>query len=802
MKLDGRNNPEEARARGVGAGQLPACRGLDRLRIGRVESRSLRLYQQFHQIAVASACVVALAGASVHGQGTGVVRGVVTLAGDGQPIHGAVVLVVGPGLVALSEENGEFEIHDVPVGTYQMLAQREHLTAARQTITVDPAQATTVNFILALSPVHEEVTVTATPAGRTTTFEAFNAITTLDSFELATNAHGTLGEALENQPGVAKRSFGPGSTRPIIRGFDGDRVLMMEDGVSTGDLASQSGDHGVTIDPSGLARVEIVRGPATLLYGSNAVSGVVNAITPHESYRSAQTQGTQGQFSADGGSANKQAGTNMSVQQTQGAMMWWAGGGTRRTDDYETPEGPVQNSATRLSSGRAGVGYFGEHLFASGGFTVEDGRYGVPFAGELGGHLADDPAFIDIDSRRRVGRFDVGVRDLGHAVFDSFRVVFNVIDWQHDEIETLRGVETFGTAFRNRTYVVRAEVDQRQTARLTGTFGVWTKFRDYVAVGDEALTPPTQQASFAAFGYEEVDFGRHRIQFGGRIERNAYSVEPRDAGGSAQVSDGELNLEPPEVRGRDFTGMSASVGFQTDLGDNAAFITNLTRSYRAPALEELYNFGPHVGNLVFEVGNPSLEREATLGLDFSIRRQSERVRGSFNVYIYEIDNFVFAAITDQVVDGLRVAEYLQGNSRFVGFDAQGSVRLGSQIWVNVGLGLVDAELTDTNEAVPRIPPFKGLLSVDFPYRGFTITPEWVFAASQNDVFRQESTTPGYSVLNVRASHVWPKSHMAHILSVAGYNVTNELYRSHTSFIKDLAPEVGRGIKVSYSLRFF
>ena len=236
--------------------------------------------------------------------------------------------------------------------------------------------------------------------------------------------------------------------------------------------------------------------------------------------------------------------------------------------------------------------------------------------------------------------------------------------------------------------------------------------------------------------------------------------------------------------------MSASVGFQTDLGDNAAFITNLTRSYRAPALEELYNFGPHVGNLVFEVGNPSLEREATLGLDFSIRRQSERVRGSFNVYIYEIDNFVFAAITDEVVDGLRVAEYLQGNSRFVGFDAQGSVRLGSQIWVNVGLGLVDAELTDTNEAVPRIPPFKGLLSVDFPYRGFTITPEWVFAASQNDVFRQESTTPGYSVLNVRASHVWPKSHMAHILSVAGYNVTNELYRSHTSFIKDLAPEVG------------
>ena len=159
--------------------------------------------------------------------------------GSGQPVHGAVVLVVGSGLVALTAENGKFEIENVPAGTYEILAQREHLTAARQTITVHTEHTTTVNFTLELSPVHEEVTVTATPAGRTTTFEAFNAITTLDSFELSTNVAGTLGDALENQPGVAKRSFGPGSSRPIIRGFDGDRVLMMEDGIGTGDLASQ-----------------------------------------------------------------------------------------------------------------------------------------------------------------------------------------------------------------------------------------------------------------------------------------------------------------------------------------------------------------------------------------------------------------------------------------------------------------------------------------------------------------------------------------------------------------------------------
>ena len=200
----------------------------------------MRLNHRFDSLVVVSAVVVALAGMPVHGQGTGSVQGTVTFADGGAAVHNALVLVVGPGLVALTAENGKFEIENVPAGTHEILAQREHLTAGRQTIMVDAEHATIVNFTLELSPVHEEVTVTATPGGGTTTFEAFNAITTLDSFELSTNVAGTLGDALENQPGVAKRSFGPGSSRPIIRGFDGDRVLMMEDGIRTGDLASQS----------------------------------------------------------------------------------------------------------------------------------------------------------------------------------------------------------------------------------------------------------------------------------------------------------------------------------------------------------------------------------------------------------------------------------------------------------------------------------------------------------------------------------------------------------------------------------
>ena len=753
--------------------------------------------------------VVVLIRSSVSAQDTGVIRGQVTFSTNGEPVHGAIVLIVGPSLVSLTDEDGTFEFPDVPAGTYELLAQREHLTAGRQTVRVETGATASVDFVLDLTAVHEELTVTATAGGQSTAFEAFNAISTLDSFELATEAQGSLGEALQHQPGMANRSFGPGASRPIIRGFDGDRVLVMEDGIRSGDLASQSGDHGVTIDPNGLERVEIVRGPATLLYGSNAVGGVVNAITPHESYRDSPIPGIHGQVGADTGSANAQAGTNASLQHATGRFFVWGGGGTRRTSDYHTPEGRVENSATRLSSGRAGVGYLSGRAYAGGGFQLEDSRHGVPFAGRFeahgdeGGALTgevptDDPR-VNLESRRRVGRFDAGLRNLSTDFVEGIRFVFSVIDWQHSELETADDVETVGTVFDNRAYVLRAEATQRQTSRLAGRFGLWTKARSYVATGAEALAPATDQQAVAAFVYEELGVGRYRVQFGGRAERNAYTVDPRgDAGFNQPVG----TVEPPEVRNRAFTGASASVGVQTDLGHNLAVVANVTRSYRAPALEELYNFGPHIGNLVFEIGDPDLEREATVGLDLSLRHHSEAFRGTLNGYLYHIDNFVYPAVSDLELDGLRVAPFLQGNSRFVGFEAEGSVQLAEAVWVNLGVGMVRAELTDTHESLPRIPPLRGRVSLDLPYQSFTMSPEWTFSAAQDRLFRDETETDGYSVFNLKASYVWPRQHMAHIVSVTGYNLTDELYRSHTSFVKDLAPEIGRGVKLAYSMRFF
>ena len=181
-----------------------------------------------------------------------------------------------------------------------------------------------------------------------------------------------------------------------------------------------------------------------------------------------------------------------------------------------------------------------------------------------------------------------------------------------------------------------------------------------------------------------------------------------------QAGEGEPDLEAPNPRDRHFLGASASVGLHADLGANSAFVTNLMHSHRVPGLQELYNFGPHLGN--FEIGNPDLEAETTLGLDFSLRHRSARVGSNLNFYVYNIENFTFGEHTREVVDNLRVLDIIQRDSRFVGFDARGSVRLGGQAWATLGIGYVNAKLTSTNEAVPRIPPLRATLSVDIPYR--------------------------------------------------------------------------------------
>jgi iron complex outermembrane receptor protein len=334
---------------------------------------------------------------------------------------------------------------------------------------------------------------------------------------------------------------------------------------------------------------------------------------------------------------------------------------------------------------------------------------------------------------------------------------------------------------------------------LGGSFGLSGLHRDYETVGEESITPPVTQNNVALFTLQDVELQRVRLQFGGRLDHTAYSV-----------TDGISAL----ARDRSFTGFSGAAGINVGLWEGGAFVANYTHSYRAPALEELYNHGPHPGNLTFEIGNTELKRERSDGIDLSLKQQSPRIHAEGSFFYYGIRDFVFLAPTGNVEDGLREAEYLQGRSRFLGAEFNFGAGVTDNIWLLGGADVVNAELTSSVTAVttgmvtpsgtplPRIPPARGRFGLDVRYRGLSLRPEAVFAKSQDRVFVTETRTAGYTVFNVNASYSIARPHSVQVFSVSAFNLGNRLYQNHLSFIKDIAPEIGRGVRVGYTVRFF
>lgn len=753
---------------------------------------------------------------------TGTLRGTVVLEATGGAVHKATVMVVQLGRSTESGEDGTFEFRDIPAGTYGVVAHMAALTDARKTVEVPAGGVAEVEFALRISPIREQVTVTA--SGREQTgFETFQAVSTMDLVRLAETAGGSLGEVLEGEPGVAKRSFGPGSSRPVIRGFDGDRVLVLADGIRTGTLSSQSGDHGEAISTLGLERLEVVKGPATLLYGSNAIGGVVNAISRHHEIHQHPHPGFSGFLTGIGGTANATGGGGAGIELGHGPWLLWMEGNGNRTGDYNTPLGRIENSRTESAGAQAGIARYGGRGFFSLGYRMEYARYGIPFAGEFHAHEEDDEngdllgvraatgpggieaqengeeheeVFVDFRSVRHNVRFSTGYREAANFL-ENFHLTLDFSNYRHEEIESEEGIEEIGTIFDNRQLVYRGIFDQRRGERLSGRFGFWGMWRDYDVTGEEALAPPVRQNAFAAFVLQEVAAGRGvRFQFGGRVEHNRYHVRQ-----------GPL----PD---RSFTGFSGAAGIHVPLWEGGAFVANYTHSFRAPALEELYNFGPHIGNLAFEIGNPDLAGESSNGVDVSLRHRHERVRFEGNFFAYRVGDFVFLAPTGEIEDGLPEAEFLQGNSRFLGGEVNFDVQLARGLWLLTGMDAVDAQLTGavTSSAtgataasgtpLPRIPPVRGRIGVEARYRGLSVRPEVVVAGAQGSLFPGETRTGGYAVVNLRGSYTIPQAHFLHVFSVNAFNLGDKLYRNHLSFIKDRAPEIGRGVRFVYTVRFF
>ena len=714
---------------------------------------------------------------------TGTVTGLLRQAVSLKPVSKATIVVEGTALEATSDAEGRFTLAGIPPGSQHLVIAAPGFLPQRVEIQTSNTAPLAIDVLLA-AEVHYTEVISVSPNARDQ-FESYQPTSVLAGQDLTKELEGTLGATLENQPGVAERSFGPGPSRPVIRGLDGDRVLILEDGQRVGDLSSQSGDHGVPLNPASATRIEVVRGPATLLHGSNAIGGLVNVIS--DTIPTRAIQGSHGGVVVDLASAAKEFGTAADLMTGNGAWALHVGGSGRRNGDVDTPEGEIANTQSRGGFGNVGLSWTREKAFFGASYGYDDTKYGIPFVEE---------GLVELTPRRHTVGVKAGMDKLG-GVFEGFRANFAARRYKHEE---LVGGEV-GTAFKNDTNEGDLLLRHKPAGRLTGTIGVSFLDRAFVATGEEALSPPVDERAFAGFFYEELTWPHATFQFGARVSRASF--DPAE-----------------DLDSRNFTDASGSVGLlfrPAVANDRVTVAFSVARAARNPALEELYFFGPHPGNFAFEIGNANLDSEEAIGFDASLRWRGSRASGEITYFRNSINNYIFRnPISEQEFDErfghaegegeeghgeFPFVEFTAADSLLQGIEAHSDVELGAGVGLEIGLDYVRGELRDSNQPLPRIPPFRFRGGLHYRRSGFLAGGEITAVSKQDRVFGEESPTDGFNLLKLFGSYSFGAGNVVHTFTGRLENATNELYRNHLSLIKDFVPEMGRNFKLVYSVRF-
>jgi len=719
--------------------------------------------------------------------------GVIRQGEDNQPMAGALVVIDELRRETRTEADGSYRFEGVPPGSYHVGVRAEGYTTRRSEITVGTSPATldlTVEFDLHFA---EVLSVSPNPRPQ---FESYQPTSVLTGQDLARQLDTTVAGTLQSEPGIAMRAFGSAPARPVIRGLDGDRVVVLEDGQRTGDISAQSGDHGVPVNPAAARKMEVVRGPATLLYGANAIGGLVNIIS--DQIPSERTTRPSGNFTFDGGTNGGQGGAAGDVHVGNGQWAFHFGGSGQRIGNYSTPEGEVENSQSRTGTVSLGGAWTGDNSYVGASYGYTDMKYGIPIV--EGGEISLDPR-----------RHAFNVRAGGTALpgfIQSYRATLGIRRYEHRELEG----DEIGTTFDNDQLEGEVLLSHRKTAGLLGSVGGWLLNRQFQAVGEEALSPPVDQNSVAGFLYEEKAWSHATLQFGGRVDHTRYAPE-----------NGLPN--------RDFTELSASLGLlvrPAAANDNFVIAASLARAARPPALEELYFYGPHLGNFAYEIGNPNLDPERAIGFDLALRARGDRFEGEISFFRNNISNFVFRnPISDEEFEeredefddrfnidhgdeeengghhggDLPYVEFVGRDATLWGFEAHGDVKITSQWTAEFTFDMVRGALNDTDEDLPRMPPYRGIVGLRYANAGFQAGTAVNMVASQNRVYGEELPTDGYATLRFYGSYSFTTGSVLSTITARLENATNELYRNHLNYLKDQLPEMGRTFRLVYTVGF-
>ncbi len=630
-----------------------------------------------------------------------------------------------------------------------------------------------------------EITVTIDPFESRTELDMTQPVSVLKGDRLRHKREASLGDTLTGELGVASSSFGPGAGRPIIRALNGPRIQILENGMDTLDVSSISPDHAVTVESLNASQIEILRGPATLLYGGGAIGGVVNVVNnkiPRRLFKS-----FSGNFEGRGNTATEEKSGAFNANGSIGDHISLSAGGFRRsTNDYDIPgradkSDPSSSKGTLKNSGvDSGGGYIGSSIIGTRGY--------------IGGSLSRLESEYDIPSSEAPkidlvrNRYDMaGELDNPLIGFDKLKVKFGYNDYQHKEIEN--SVEV-GTTFKNNALESRTELLHKPVKGWKGIAGVQFKERTFSALGEEAIVPKTKTRNIGVFLTEERNWDRFRLEFGGRYEHA--SEDPRNS----------IN------RSRNFNIYSLSVGGLWKFIDGYSVGFSATRGQRAPVTEELYTNGPHQATATFQTGNQALKKETSNNIDVSLRKATGLVRWKINSFYNHFNNYIFFRSAD--IDGNGIAdrvdedgmldpngEFLvqnitQTGATFYGVEAEILFALiPERLDLRLFTDYVRAKL-NKNGNVPRTTPKR--FGLEFNHRAgpwaFNLTTLHVL--KQTNRARLETSTPDYTLVNVAASYLVKATKSVGItVFFQGKNLLNEDIRIHTSYLKDFAPRPGR-----------
>ena len=645
--------------------------------------------------------------------------------------------------------------------------------------------------------------------------DVLSGIAVIQGSELTQSLRPSIGETLANTPGVSATSFGPTASRPVLRGLQGERVRVLTDGIGAIDVSNTSADHASVVNPLLAERIEVLRGPQSLLYGSSAIGGVVNVIDRRIPGRLNDEPVHLGAIATYGSAATERSlAGSVDVKLGQGWVIH-ADGSWSKSDDLHiggyaltpalrasalassllTPDpaadvdfaanasvkGTLPNTAARSWNAGLGAAYINEGGNIGVSYSHTDSLYGIPvrFA-VLPGQEEEGPR-LHLKQDRIDARAEI---EAGGALIDKIAFRFGYADYQHAEIDPAGMI---GTSFFNKGLEARLEMAQTKRGGWRGATGVQFVARDFNVVGDEAFLPKNTTSQLGMFSLQEFETGPFKLEAGARFEHSSLSAKA-------------LPSQPQFATiTRTFSTLSGAFGAAWDFAPGWKVGINASRTERAPAAEELFANGPHAGTEAFEIGDPNLKTERAMSLEAILRGNGDLFTFELSAFHSWFTNFVFEDRTGAFEDGLPVYQVRQASARYYGFEIQGSyvlARFGDwKLSADALADYVHADITSYGPA-PRIPPLRIAGGLGLASPKWDVRAKLEHVTGQNRVAPNETATPGFTTTDLElAWRPWGGDKpLSFVLSAN--NIFDVNARRHASFLKDYAPLAGRDIRVT------